>query len=111
MLSSHHTVPVTWCHCVGGGEAHLTLTGYREAVITGDWCVATGLRALYTGAEVCGCSVPGSGSGSDQYQVVSVFSGCDRRHKTYNVTIHYQQTPDTAADGLTTPSLRLSCLY
>ena len=45
-------MPVTWCHCVGGGEAHLTLTGYREAVITGDWCVATGLRALYTGAEV-----------------------------------------------------------
>lgn len=76
------------------------------------WCVATGLRALYTGAEVCGCSVPGSGSGSDQYQVVSVFSGCrDRRHKTYNVTIHYQQTPDARANGLTNPSQRLSYLY
>ena len=100
--SFYHAARETVCHwltlVLAGSRLIWHWLGYteREAV----WSVASGLRALYTGAEVCGCSVPGSGSGSDQYQVVSVFSGCrDRRHKTYNVTIHYQQTPDTRRQG------------
>ena len=75
--SFYHAARETVCHwltpVLAGSRLIWHWLGYteREAV----WSVASGLRALYTGAEVCGCSVPGSGSGSDQYQVVSVFSG------------------------------------